>query len=485
MIKFAIFVGSSQKGMMVSLGKRLAERYPICFLATKDDVADAISNIGSISSEDVAIVDRLGGHLRGSLVDECLVREEKYGEALSMWMSYDRALGRGYILNADRYPAIARSNWSYEHKLAELLKTVTAYEDFIERFKPTVLLALVVSPLLFRVCAAHGVRCVALNTAKFANNFLWADTPYWYSSALISEIEARLVDSQAICDENVPDYQQVTHAKKVFSAISYSFSSSAYSAAKQAAMEIYRLVRGTRKRDTYVLFGWVPPLLRSWFNYRYFKRHGKKPSDLCNTRFIFVPLNMEPEISLLWLSPEFNNSAEMITWISKSIPADVRIVVKEQPQTFGVRSRHYYSMLRQMGNVEIADPDSPSIDWIEKCTAVATITGTAAVEAVFLEKPVLSFGMHQPVNALPTVRFADSYSTTREGIQALLRMQRSDLDLKRSRIAYWRALEKVSFALPGYEGLFRSIGLHPDLAGIAIDNLEKSYPELFDEGGKS
>ena len=64
-----------------------------------------------------------------------------------------------------------------------------------------------------------------------------------------------------------------------------------------------------------------------------------------------MPLHLEPEIALLALSPEFNNSMEMIAWISKSLPADALVVVKEQPFSFGVRSRRYYHQLMQIGNV--------------------------------------------------------------------------------------------------------------------------------------
>ena len=40
---------------------------------------------------------------------------------------------------------------------------------------------------------------------------------------------------------------------------------------------------------------------------------------------------MEPEVSLLQVSPEFNNSYEVICWVSKSLPADTMLVVKENP----------------------------------------------------------------------------------------------------------------------------------------------------------
>ena len=148
--------------------------------------------------------------------------------------------------------------------------------------------------------------------------------------------------------------------------------------------------------------------------YRYFQRNGVRPEDLQDYRIVYVPLHMEPEAALMSVSPEFNNSMEMITWISKSLPADTQIVVKEQPFSFGIRSKHYYDNLQRIGNVALASPNVHPWDWIRAARVTATITGTAGIEAVYFGKPVLSFGRHQVINRLPSVRFADSYVTTRK-----------------------------------------------------------------------
>ena len=120
---------------------------------------------------------------------------------------------------------------------------------------------------------------------------------------------------------------------------------------------------------------------------------------------------MEPEVALLSISPEFNNSMEMIAWISKSVPADVLLVIKEQPLSFGIRSRHYYDNFRRIENVVLADPRVHSWEWIRAASVVATITGSVGFEAVHFERPTVTLSLDkQEVYAGETVNATASAS---------------------------------------------------------------------------
>ena len=124
------------------------------------------------------------------------------------------------------------------------------------------------------------------------------------------------------------------------------------------------------------------------------------------------------------ISPEFSNSLEAISWVSKSLPSNYLLIVKEHPLSYGVRSKTYYDFLRQIPNVMLSHPKIDSWDWIKKSSFVATITGTAGFEGVYLNKPILSFGMHQVINKLPTVQYASDYKTTKMAVIQILKLRK-------------------------------------------------------------
>ena len=168
----------------------------------------------------------------------------------------------------------------------------------------------------------------------------------------------------------------------------------------------------------------------------------------------------------------------MISWLSKAAPADVTLVVKENPVSFGVRSRWYYDQLRQISNVELADPNISSWDWIEAASLTATITGTAGTEAVIFRKPVLSFGEHQAINALPTVRFANNYRSTVLGLNELLEIDPKDSRFELSRRAFYAAQMETSFELTGFWNINESLESHDDIAAIALDHLDQRLKQV-------
>jgi hypothetical protein len=190
---------------------------------------------------------------------------------------------------------------------------------------------------------------------------------------------------------------------------------------------------------------------------------------------VFFPLHLEPEISLLFKSPEQNNSMEIISWISKSLPADTMLVLKEQPMAYGVRSKSYYDNFRKIGNVILSSPEIDSWEWIKQARIIATIAGTAGTEAVYFEKPVLSFGKHQVINYLPSVRYVNSFELVKDAVKELLTLTPDDIIFKESKAAFCHAQNESSFRMAGLEKLSKSKKLHMDLAEQVVASLKERY----------
>lgn len=479
-MNITITIDYQQKGFLISLAKLLSTEHAVSIVARDRNVANLVR---LLAPELASNIDIYGDHHveihEEDVVNECLEREKNYGEFFSMLLSYDRALGKGYIFNADKHPDVIRSWWSHKKKLKSLLEKFIYYENIANRFNPKLIIGIIKDEIFNIVADKNNINYLSLGLIKFGNRFTWSDNNFITSSAFIEKIKRYAQDEFMPVDFS---YTQEAGSKYNQSMARYSYFRAIKNALKRVAVETYQSLKGIRKKDSYRYLGWIPSIFRRPFMYNYFSRYGKTPEQLRDFRLIYIPLHLEPEITLLALSPEFNNSMEMIAWISKSVPADTLLVVKEQPFSFGIRSKHYYDNLRRIGNVVLANPRTLSWDWIKASSVVATFTGTAATEAVYFNRPVISFGKHQVVNHLPTARYANSYDTTRKYINELLELDPDDPVFQRSRQALYKSQMEVSFEMPGFERIYPSCDLHMDLARIAVDKIYEQYPELVYKG---
>lgn len=117
------------------------------------------------------------------------------------------------------------------------------------------------------------------------------------------------------------------------------------------------------------------------------------PIDL-DQRFVYFPLQMQPEMTTAILGGIYRDQALAIEQLAAMLPEGVRILVKENPKQDGrYRSPMFFHRLRRIPAVQIL----PSHANTHKLTAasefVATISGTAAWEAVTSGKPALLFGV--------------------------------------------------------------------------------------------
>lgn len=111
-----------------------------------------------------------------------------------------------------------------------------------------------------------------------------------------------------------------------------------------------------------------------------------------NNDFIFYPLHVDPEASTMVLSPMHTDQISVIEALAKSLPADTCLVVKEHLPMLGKRPRSFYKAIKQMPRVHLVSPYHDSKKLINQSKAVAVITGTAALEAMLLQKKPLIIG---------------------------------------------------------------------------------------------
>lgn len=117
-------------------------------------------------------------------------------------------------------------------------------------------------------------------------------------------------------------------------------------------------------------------------------------------KFVFFPLQFQPEKSTSPLADVFVDQLLTVDILSKAVPKDWLIYIKEHPAQWmkgvshGHQGRHggYYQQLVKYKNVCLVPMEIATLDFILNCQALSTAAGTTGWEALLRGKPVLCFG---------------------------------------------------------------------------------------------
>lgn len=115
-------------------------------------------------------------------------------------------------------------------------------------------------------------------------------------------------------------------------------------------------------------------------------------NSLPSLKYIYFPLHVDPEASTMVLSHMHTDQISVIEALSKSLPGDTVLVVKEHHPMLGKRPNNFYETIKKIPRVKLINPSYDSLTLIVKSEAVATITGTASFEAILLKKKTLIIG---------------------------------------------------------------------------------------------
>lgn len=109
-------------------------------------------------------------------------------------------------------------------------------------------------------------------------------------------------------------------------------------------------------------------------------------------KFILYPLQFYPEASTIVQGRRFNDQFRMIEMISKALPVDVTLIVKEHKVCIGRRPIDFYTSIANVHNVQFVNENVNNFELIKHSKGIATISSTMGLEALLLNKPVLVFG---------------------------------------------------------------------------------------------
>lgn len=120
-----------------------------------------------------------------------------------------------------------------------------------------------------------------------------------------------------------------------------------------------------------------------------------------NKPYIFCALQYQPEKSTCPLGGRFVNQILMIELLSKNLPHNWNLYVKEHPSQFVLdytrygelyRSKEFYRKITKFPNTYLIPMNTDVFNIIDRSSAVASVTGTICWEAAIRGKYALNFG---------------------------------------------------------------------------------------------
>jgi len=296
--------------------------------------------------------------------------------------------------------------YTYFHKFTknEILtiteNSLSFFENIFEKFKPELIITQPVGEnisnlLLFRLAKSMGIKIIMPNTGYIHNKLIISES--LFSNEISKEFTELIKNYDDLSDKYDSNFIQKRNLGTTLD-IQSSFDNGITTLSQK--INHYKKRLSNNPEPLYQNFGKTKSKM---LQYRY-KSNTKikkrkqflddNASKSINTeKFLYFPLQSEPEARILTDSPFCSNQIALIENISKSIPIDYMLYVKEHPiQKIKLwRSIDDYQKIIDLHNVKLIHPDVNSQVLLSKCDGVISISGATGFEALFYKKPVILF----------------------------------------------------------------------------------------------
>ena len=274
------------------------------------------------------------------------------------------------------------------------------FEQVLDESKPDFLVLMLSTThyheLLRRLCIAKGIEVLMLGSARFRNSMIITNE----FGTLDSEEDKKIIDPIPKLENPEEFLKKYDAAKQQDEFVKSQFQSHTFER-YLSILKFFLSGRTKTYKNRYVNYGRTKTrvlrhkifhLFRKKYRGFFINRNFIKKINRYSP-FIYFPLQMEPERVLLISSKYYNNQIAVISNIAKSIPVGYKLLVKEHPtqKIWGWRSVDFYKQIMNLPNVRLIHPSIKGEEMLKRCSLVITISGTAAQEAAFYQKPSITF----------------------------------------------------------------------------------------------
>ncbi|WP_275628928.1 hypothetical protein [Pseudomonas sp. 273] len=128
--------------------------------------------------------------------------------------------------------------------------------------------------------------------------------------------------------------------------------------------------------------------------YRFIPRK-KFDESIRNEKYVLLTLHKQPEASIDVIGRYYEDQEANITNISRSLPDNWKLLIKEHTNAIGDRSIFFFTRLLRDPAIVLIDENESSLNIIENAQLVITVSGTVAYEAA--------------MKGIPSATFADTF----------------------------------------------------------------------------
>jgi hypothetical protein len=344
------------------------------------------------------------------------------------------------IVNSDRN-FHHEFNVNYKFSRSEILSLIENsckfYEKILDDINPDFLITYIPISfnqfLLHQMCKSKNIKILILGPVRFGNRMMISEDP------LKIDFYEEQLSNLKIGNRSLNELKEYMNKFDAYLSLKdkqiTNFESNKFLRYKAIINYFLHSSKGSKKR--YSNFGktkshvLITKLKRSFNRHRrqsFINKHFLK--TIGHSPYVYFPLHFEPERLFLIDVPFFDNQLSIISNISKSLPVDYNLYVKEHPmmKTQAWRDITFYKKLMDLPNVKLIHPSVNPSELIQNSSLVITIAGTTGQEATLHEIPTLTFS-NQIYSILSSVTLVDKIEELPKLIKSKLNSKVNLLEL--------------------------------------------------------
>lgn len=250
------------------------------------------------------------------------------------------------------------------------------------------------SYLFNKICLTRNIKCLILGPTRFGNRCILSQevekVDSIYPDEKLGPERTHLELINYLKNYNIYQENAEYTEKFMTSKISHLKASLNFLFSNNDKIKTHYPYYGrTKLKIILKTLGWM---IREKYRLFFINRNLTKNID-SEESFVYFPLQIDLEATLLIYAPFFTNPVELITNIVKSLPVGYKLYVKDHPHQHvrGWRNISFYKSIMNLPNVKLLHHSVNPEELLERSSLVMTIASTTGLEAAFHKKPTVIF----------------------------------------------------------------------------------------------
>ena len=303
------------------------------------------------------------------------------------------------------------------------------FENILDEVKPDLFIAREQfqhhDEIFYQLCRAKGIKVLVSSATKSFDKYMISEHPAEFDYSSISDSETSMKTTSF---SELRKVIQASDLVKQLEANNQKWRTSKSGKVNAATEFLFNSDnKNTKTHFTYfgrskfsVLLDAIKQSLQKQSRSSFIDKNLQTSIDN-SEKFIYFPLGLDEEHSLLLQAPFYTNQIETIRHVAKSLPIEYKLFVKEHPSTVtrNWRSISDYKEIMDIPNVRLLHYSVPKDEIFQNCSLVVSAMGSSSLDAAFYGKPSVILGK-MFYSILPSVHYVKTLNELPETIRSSL-----------------------------------------------------------------